>query len=125
MLAVSSCSKKISFQTSTAVPAAQGVVKYKKDGNNNYRIEVDIKNLAAPKRLEPPKSTYVVWIETDANGTKNIGQLKTSSGIFTSTLKASLTTVSAFKPAFLFITAEENGDIQYPGYQVVLRTNRF
>ncbi len=125
VLAISSCAKKINFQTSAAVPAAEGIVKYKKDGNNNYRIEVDVKNLASPKRLDPPKSTYVVWIETEGNGTKNIGQLKTASGLLTSTLKASLTTVTAYKPASLFITAEENADIQFPGYQVVLRTNHF
>ncbi|MEO6730776.1 MAG: hypothetical protein ABIN01_06135 [Ferruginibacter sp.] len=122
---LASCSKKISFQTSTVVPAAQGSVKVKKDKNNNYSIDLNVIRLAEPKRLDPPKNTYVVWMETADNGLKNIGSLNTSSSMFSKTLKSSLETVSAFKPVSVFITAEDNSNIQYPGYQVVLRTNRF
>ena len=107
------------------MPAAQGSVKVKKDNNNNYSIDLNVIRLADPKRLEPSKNTYVVWIETEENGSKNIGSLNTSSSMFSKTLKSSLKTVSPFKPESLFITAEDNADIQYPGYQVVLRTDRF
>ncbi len=107
------------------MPAAQGSVKVKKDNNNNYSIDLDIIRLADPKRLEPSKSTYVVWMETAENGSKNIGSLNTSSSMFSKTLKSSLKTVSPFKPVSLFITAEDNADIQYPSFQVVLRTDRF
>ncbi len=125
VLSLASCSRKISFQTSSVVPAAEGSVKVKKDNNNNYSIDLNVIRLADPKRLEPSKSTYVVWIETAENGSKNIGSLNTSSSMFSKTLKSSLKTVSPFKPVSLFITAEDNADIQYPGSQVVLRTDRF
>jgi len=125
VLSLASCARKISFQTSSVVPAAEGSVKVKKDKNNNYSIDLNVIRLADPKRLEPSKSTYVVWIETAENGSKNIGSLNTSSSMFSKTLKSSLKTVSPFKPESLFITAEDNADIQYPGTQVVLRTNRF
>ncbi len=125
VFSLASCSKKISFQTSSVVPSAEGSVKVKKDNNNNYSIDLNVIRLADPKRLEPSKSTYVVWIETAENGSKNIGSLNTSSSLFSKTLKSSLKTVSPFKPVSLFITAEDNTDIQYPGSQVVLRTNRF
>jgi len=125
VFALASCSKKISFQTSSVVPAAEGSVKIKKDNNNNYSIDLNVIRLADPKRLEPSKSTYVVWIETAENGSKNIGSLNTSSSLFSKTLKSSLKTVSPFKPVSVFITAEDNTSIQYPGSQVVLRTNRF
>ncbi len=125
VFSLASCSNKISFQTSSVVPAAQGSVKVKKDNNNNYGIDLNVIRLADPKRLEPSKSTYVVWIETAENGSKNIGSLNTSSSMFSKTLKSSLKTVSPFKPVSLFITAEDNADIQYPGSQVVLRTDRF
>ncbi|MEO7309121.1 MAG: hypothetical protein ABIX01_01890 [Chitinophagaceae bacterium] len=120
-----SCANKIPFQTSSVVPAAEGSVKVKKDENNNYSIDLNVIRLADPKRLEPSKSTYVVWIETAENGSKNIGSLNTSSGMLSKTLKSSLKTVSPFKPVSLFITAEDNADIQYPGTQVVLRTDHF
>ncbi len=121
----SSCAKKIMFNSSAVVPAARGEVKVKKDGNSNYVIELDVKNLADSKKLTPPKETYVVWIETDNNGTKNIGQINSSSGLLSSALKASLKAVSSFRPSAVFITAEDNADMQYPGGTVVLRTNNF
>ena len=81
--------------------------------------------LAEPKRLSPPRQMYVVWMETEQNGTKNIGQLNTSSGMFSKTLKSSLKTVSSFKPTKIFITAEDDASIQYPGGQRVLNTDSF
>jgi hypothetical protein len=116
------CSKKLSFATSPVVPAAHGSVRIDRDKNENYTIEVDVTNLAEPKNLQPPRDTYVVWMETKKNGIKNIGQLNTSSGFFSSALKASLKTVTPNKPTRFFITAEDKGDVQYPGSQVVLRT---
>ncbi|CAN5831753.1 hypothetical protein BH11BAC3_BH11BAC3_37030 [soil metagenome] len=121
----SSCAKKISFQTSTVAPAAQGTVKVNKDDNNNYKVKVAITNLAEPKRLQPAKNTYVVWMETASDGTKNIGQINSSTGFLSSKLKASFEAVSSFKPTKIFITAEDDAAIQYPGMQVVLSTDRF
>ncbi|MEO6229879.1 MAG: hypothetical protein ABJB11_13860 [Ferruginibacter sp.] len=121
----SSCAKKISFQTSTVAPAAQGTVKVNKDGNNNYKVKIAITNLAEPKRLQPAKNTYVVWMETASDGTKNIGQINSSTGFLSSKLKASFEAVSSFKPTKIFLTAEDDAAIQYPGMQVVLSTDRF
>lgn len=121
----SSCARKISFQTSTVVPAAEGTVKVKKDKNNNYRISVAISNLAEPTRLQPSKNTYVVWMDTDNNRIKNIGQINSSTGFLSQKLKASFETVSSFKPIKIFITAEDDAAIQYPGMQVVLSTDHF
>ena len=121
----SSCSHKISFQKSTVVPAAQGTVKIKKDKNDNYRISISVNDLAEPKRLQPAKSTYVVWMDTDKNRIKNIGQINSSTGFLSSKLKASFETVSSFKTIRIFITAEDDAAIQYPGMEVVLSTGNF
>jgi hypothetical protein len=123
IFSLASCARKMSFQTSPVVPAAEGKVKVKKDNNKNYSIDLDVKRLAEPKRLSPPRNTYVVWMETKENGTKNLGRLNTSSGLFSSTLKSSLQTVSPYNPRSFFITAEDDEHIQYPSGQVVLRTN--
>jgi len=124
-LFATSCTPKISFLTSQVVPAAEGTVKVKTDNNSNYTINLQVINLAEPERLSPAKSVYVVWMETANNGIKNLGQLKTSSGMFSKTMKSSLETVTAFKPSKIFITAENDATIQYPGYQVVLSTPAF
>ena len=117
-----SCSNKMSFQTSNVVPAAQGNVKVKKDNNNNYHINLSIKRLANPSRLSPSKNVYVVWMNSDGNNAKNIGQIKTSSSLLSKTLKSSLKTVSTSKPTNFFITAENDANIQYPSGEVVLKT---
>ena len=125
MLILAACAKKISFQTSSVVPAAKGSVKVKKDNNSNYQLKVYIGNLAKPDRLQPAKKMYVVWMQTESNGIKNIGQIKTSTGLLNSKLKASFEAVTSFKPVKIFVTAEDEAAVQYPGSQVVLSTSDF
>ncbi len=125
VLTWTSCSKKVSFMTSSVVPAARGYVRVKNDDNKNYAIEVHLSDLAEVKRLQPTRNTYVVWMETDQQLTKNIGQINSSQNSITKKLKASFETVSSFKPIKIFITAEDEASVQYPGNQVVLSTDRF
>jgi len=124
-IAISSCARRASFNASTIVPAAEGKVKVKKDKNNNYAVDVDVRNLADPKRLAQPRNVYVVWMETERNGIQNLGQLNTSSGLFSSNLKASLGTVTPYKPTRVFITGENTANIQYPSSYVVLDSPSF
>lgn len=122
MMMFSSCSKKMMFSSSEIVPAAMGSVKIKSDKNKNQTIEVKVRNLAPSSKLTPPKNTYVVWMVSKSNGTKNIGQLKSSSRKVSKALKGSLKTVSSFYPTSFFITAEDNGNIEYPEMPIVLTT---
>ena len=121
----SSCSKKIIFPTSSIAPAEVGRVKIKKDNNNNYAIQVNIENLPDVKRLSPPRNYYVVWIETRNNGIKKLGRIVSSKGFLSSKMKASLNAVSPDKPKRVFITAENDEYIRYPGNMVVLDTGNF
>lgn len=125
IITLSSCARKVSFDNSTIAPAADGKVKVKKDKNNNYAVDIEVSNLADPKRLAQPKNVYVVWMETERNGMQNLGQLKTSSGLFSNNLKASLEAVTPYKPMRLFITGEDAANIQYPSSYVVLNTTSF
>lgn len=122
---MAACSRKINFNNSTVVPTATGQVKLKKDNNNNYKIEADFKHLADPQKLQIPKQLYVLWMETEQNGTKNLGKILPEKGLFTSTIKASLETVTSMKPTRFFITAEDDGTVQYPGSEIILQTNSF
>ncbi|GLU57409.1 hypothetical protein Dfri01_68700 [Dyadobacter frigoris] len=124
VIILQSCdSQKYNFAISQVVPAAEGSVEVKQDDNSNYEIDLNIARLAEPKRLTPARKLYVVWVQTEKNGDKNIGQLKTSSSLFSNTLKSSLTTVTSYKPIGFLISAEDDANIQSPGGQVVLRTS--
>ena len=118
-----SCARKMTFNNSSVVPAATGSVKIKSDKNNNHSIDISVTNLAPADKLTPAKKTYVVWMVTEGNGTKNIGQISTSGSLLSKTLKGSLETVTTFKPVSIFITAEDDATVQYPGTTVVLNTN--
>ncbi len=119
MIVFGACSKKIVFLGSSVVPAAEGHVKVKKDGNENYAISLNISNLAEVDKMQPPKNMYVIWMETDEGLTKNIGQIISSRN-----LNAKFETVSSSKPVMIYLTAEDTEDIQRPG-KVVLTTARF
>jgi hypothetical protein len=120
-----SCATSVSFLNSSVVPAARGSVKVKRDSNKNYVIQISMTDLAEVSRLQPSKLTYIVWMVTDRDLTKNIGQLNSSKGFMSKQLKGSFKTVSSDKPVKIFITAEDDASIQYPGSQVVLSTDRF
>ena len=124
MYLFNSCARKIAFQSSSVVPAAEGTVKVTKDNNSNYVIRLELSNLAEAKKLQPAKQTYVVWMDTDQERAKNLGQINSSSSLLSKRLKASFETVSSVKPTKLFITAEDDATVQYPG-MIVLTTNNF
>jgi hypothetical protein len=125
LIGLSSCSKKISFLSSSIVPAARGTVKVSTDNNQNNVIEVKITNLAEPERLQPPKQLYMVWMLTEENFTENLGQIETADGTFSKTLKASFKTVSTFKPIKVFITAENDPNVKVPDRTIILSTDQF
>ncbi|OSZ77533.1 hypothetical protein CAP36_14230 [Chitinophagaceae bacterium IBVUCB2] len=120
-----SCSKKIAFQISPVTPAAEGFVKVKQDNNKNYAIDIELTNLAAPDRLQPPYKIYIVWMESNEAPVKNIGQINSSSNWLSGKLKASFETVSPNKPTRIFITGEDDNNTQYPGSTMVLSTPNF
>jgi|SRR5690606_16241363 len=117
---VSACSKKIVFPTSEVLPAANAVVKIDKTDNNNYKMELEVENMAKPDRLNPPRKTYVVWMVSEKNGTINMGNLKINNN-----LKGSLEGATPFKPICFFITAEERQGVDVPSTQVVLNSENF
>lgn len=118
----SSCATKTHFLTSSVAPAAEGTVKVNKDRNKNYVIKIQISNLAVPSRLQPAKSTYVVWMEGDNNETKNIGQIKSSTDLLSKRLKGSFQTVSSIKPRKIFITSENDASLQFPNNSDIVLT---
>ena len=122
---LNSCSHKVSFLTSSVVPAARGNIKVSRDNNKNYVVKIIIYNLAEVSRLEPPKKCYVVWMITDKQEIRNLGQIKSAEAMLSSKLSASYESVSSFKPVRIFITAENDPGASNPDPMTVLSTNNF
>lgn len=120
MISFTSCSKKVFFLQSSVVPAAQGYLNVTKDKSENYVIQIELKNFAGAERLEPSNRTYVVWMVTERESAVNIGRIST-----TNALNASFKTLTSFRPTKVFITAEEQENVKYPGSMVILTTDRF
>lgn len=121
-LFLSSCARKLTFATSAIAPAATGTVKIKKTSNGNYSVNLETRHLAPADKLSPPRRVYVVWMQTEQNPVRNIGMLKSETGFLSKTLKGNLQATATSKPTSFFITAEDDGNVQYPGNEVVLRT---
>lgn len=122
---VASCAQKVNFLISTVTPAAKGTVRVRSDSNKNYMVKIHIVNLAEPSRLNPSKSAYVVWMVSDNNAPKNLGQIKTSTAFLSNKLKADFETVTVEKPGKIFITAENDPSVQYMYSEVILTTKNF
>lgn len=125
LILIQGCSKKINFQNSVEVPAARGYVKVTKDNNNNYVIKLELSNLAEVKRLDPPKESYVVWMESESNVVKNIGRINSSGSLLSRRLTVSFETVSSIKPNLIFITAEDEPNTSYPIGKKIMTTANF
>lgn len=116
---LTACANKITFPTSEVVPAANAVLEVDKNKSENYELKLEVTNLAEPGRLSPARSNYVVWMVTEKNGTINLGNLRVKNS------KASLETVTPYKPIRVFITAEDTPKAVIPGTQVILNSKDF
>lgn len=115
---LASCAKRVAMTNTTLVPGAEGTVKIKNDRNGNYLVEVKVEKLAESTALSPPRTTYVVWLET-SGGVRNIGR------IVSNNMRGTLLTTTPHQPTRIFITAEDHGEARTPGQTVVLRTETF
>ncbi len=69
------CASSAKFPVSTVAPAAEISAKKTLDKNKNYVIELVALHLSSADRLNPPKNHYSVWIVTEQNEYKNLGQI--------------------------------------------------
>ena len=110
--------KTFKLQKASIVPGATGEVKTGKDKNGNTKFSVEVKHLANPAELSPPKSAYIVWIQQGGASPESQGMLKVDKnlqGKFEST-----TTNTRFD---LWITAEGDSTAKSPSGPEVLRAN--
>jgi hypothetical protein len=98
------------MNVSPDIPAAQGKVKFSKTNDGNIAINLSVKYMADPQKLQPPAAVYVVWVSKDKDSTaQNIGALKVEKD-----REGDLKSVTPLHAFQLFITAEANGQVQEP-----------
>ncbi|MEJ6981275.1 hypothetical protein WG906_12480 [Pedobacter sp. P351] len=124
-IVLGSCAQRVRFRPSKLVPSAQGYVKITKDESQNHTIKIKVSNVSTPQKLYPSKEVYVVWIETEKNGVKKLGQLEGFLRYGSNRPGGTLNTVTPFKPIKIFITAEDTGSSNVPGSQILLQTRNF
>lgn len=107
--------KTVNLLASAGAPAAQGVVKYKPSSNGNIELQIEVRSLAEPSSLTPPENAYVVWIQPPGQATQNLGQLKVNGKE-----RADLNTETPYKRFHIFITAEQDAQLQSPKGSTVL-----
>ena len=125
VLAFGACARKTASLSESMLPESNGQVQIKRDANSNYVIHINLSDLENEKSLQPAKDGYVVWMVSNQRKTKNIGQIEGANTWLSKKSKASFEAVSAIKPTKIYITAENDMNIQKPGTQVVWSTKSF
>ncbi|HXR96464.1 MAG TPA: hypothetical protein VN709_01345 [Terriglobales bacterium] len=101
---------------SNVIPAAQIKLDLGKDANGNTTVDLKAQHLAQPANLNPPKSVYVVWVQSDDQTPERKGQLTVNKD-----LNGELKFVTPDQHFQLFITAEDNANTVSPAGTEVIR----
>lgn len=107
-------------QTMTTSPenkAGEGTVQAKAGSNGNTDLEVRVKHLAAPSKLAPDATVYVVWIKPRNAPIQNVGALEVDSD-----LTGKLDTTTPQRAFTLSVTPEANPRATAPTHQAVFTT---
>ncbi|MGB2634124.1 MAG: hypothetical protein WAM58_09320 [Candidatus Acidiferrum sp.] len=110
--------KTFKLQKTSIVPGATGEVKTGKDKNGNTKFSVEVKHLANPTELLPPKSGYVVWIQQKDGSPETQGILKVNEN-----LQGKFESNTPNKRFDLWITAEDDPTTKSPSGPEVLRAS--
>lgn len=116
-LGLAGCAQEpIPLINSPVVPAASGEITTAEEGdNNNVRLEIEVKHLAPPGKVEAGATVYVVWVEAAGAPPQNVGSLRVDDD-----LKGKLDTTTPFHRFNLVITAERDPAAMFPSGARVL-----
>jgi hypothetical protein len=115
---IAGCAKKVAANIPPPVPATEANTSIGKDNNDNLIAELKVKHLALPQSLTPPRSLYVVWVETSDQRFVNAGRLKLNDN-----LEGSIRIMTPYPRFRLVISAEDDPLAPAPSSQRVVRTD--
>ena len=118
VMILASCATTAKFPISTVAPAAEISAKKTLDKNKNYVVELVALNLTSPERLNPPKNHYNVWIVTEQNEYKHLGQIMNANA-----KRVNFKTLSPYNPKQIIVTAEDEGNRLLPTGIEISRTS--
>jgi len=99
-----------------AAPAAEGKVITDNDRNGNTGVEVQVKHMATPQSLTPPRQAYLVWVQPRGKDPELLGALRVNEN-----LEGSLRAATPYKDFEILITAEDSAKPESPSSAVILK----
>ncbi|MFS8067008.1 MAG: hypothetical protein ACMG6S_11610 [Byssovorax sp.] len=66
----------IQLVSSPNVPAASGEITTEEGENGNLKLGIEVKHLAAPEKIQPGATVFVVWVEAAGATPQNVGALR-------------------------------------------------
>jgi hypothetical protein len=99
-----------------AAPAAEGKVITDTDRNGNTGVEVQVKHMATPQSLTPPRQAYLVWVQPRGKDPELLGALRVNEN-----LEGSLKAATPYKDFEILITAEDSVKPESPSSAVILK----
>lgn len=111
--------KDFRMTADASVPAASGTVHAQRDKDNgNIKLDIKVTHLARPSNLNPPATTYLVWIRPSGGDAVKQGAIGVDKN-----LNGELHAVTVSKNFDLFITPEAGETVTVPSSMEVLRTH--
>jgi hypothetical protein len=107
--------KDVQMMAGKSNPAARGTIHLHVGDNGNTELDLKADSLASPSALNPPKNSYVVWIQSPGEAPQNHGQITIDND-----QKAELKTATPYKRFKIFVTAEDQPQMQTPEGPTVL-----
>ena len=101
--------RQVQMMAGSTTPAANATINVKKGDNGNTALDIKAQALAPPSSLTPAENVYVVWIAPPDQAAQNHGQLRVNSHE-----QGELHTETPYKRFHVFVTAEQNAQVQEP-----------
>ena len=116
LLTTAAWSREDKLVSTGLAPAAQGKVITSTDRNGNTEVEVQVKHVANPHSLTPPRESYIVWVQPRGMQPQMLGALRINED-----LQGSLKATTTYKDFDVLITAEDNMKPETPSGSVILK----
>ena len=116
LLATAAWGREDRLTNTGAAPAAEGKVITDNDRNGNTGVNIEVKHMATPQSLTPPKQTYLVWVQPRGKDPELLGALRVNEN-----LEGSLKATTTYKDFEVLITAEDNVKPDTPSSMVILK----